>query len=357
MAITQQFWKQKNILLTGHTGFKGSWMSLWLQKLGSDLVGFSKSIPTEPSLFKIANVEDGMTSIMGDICDHQKLLSVINEFKPEIIIHMAAQALVLKSYDDPLETFSTNVMGTANLFESVRLSEQNVRVIINVTSDKCYENFGVMKEHKETDPMGGYDPYSSSKGCAELITSSYRNSFFNSKNTANNYTAIASVRAGNVIGGGDWSKNRLLPDIINSKLKNTVIKIRHPDSIRPWQHVLDPLRGYLLLSQNLWKNGPKYSESWNFGPSSKEGKSVLWITKKLTEFWNSGKWELDSKSSEFESRTLLLDSTKAKNKLNWIPKMNLELALKWTVDWYKKFQKTHNMREFTESQITQFSML
>jgi CDP-glucose 4,6-dehydratase len=355
MVVDQKFWKGKKVLLTGHTGFKGSWMSLWLQKLGVDLVGFSKSVPTEPSLFKIAQIEDNMESVMGNVCDFKKLSSTIEQFKPEIIIHMAAQSLVLKSYEDPLETFSTNILGTVNLLESVRSTVKNNCIIINITSDKCYDNSISVVPHKESDPMGGFDPYSSSKGCAELITSSFQKSFFNSNNSSN--IALASVRAGNVIGGGDWSENRLIPDIMNSKLQNKTIKIRNPNSIRPWQHVLDPLHGYLLLAEQMWKNDSKFSEPWNFGPPAEKSKSVSWIVEKLTKLWGDGQWEIDSKKNQYESPSLLLDSSKANINLNWESKIDIDLALKWIVDWYKEFQNNKDMKQFTEFQIELFSKL
>ncbi|MGI0063237.1 MAG: CDP-glucose 4,6-dehydratase, partial [Nitrosotalea sp.] len=264
MVINQTFWKNKKVLLTGHTGFKGSWLSLWLQKLGSDVIGFSRDIPTKPSLFELCNVADNMVSIMGNICDIEHLRTVMTEHKPEIVIHMAAQSLVGRSYDDPLETFSTNVLGTVNVFEVIR-KLGNVRVVINVTSDKCYENRESISGYKETDPMGGYDPYSSSKGCAELITSSFRNSFFNPKEYDKHGIALASVRAGNIIGGGDWSTNRLVPDIMKGLIENQTVTIRNPSSVRPWQFVLEPLRGYLMLAEKLWHEGPQYVEGWNFG--------------------------------------------------------------------------------------------
>lgn len=357
MVINPQFWKGKKVLLTGHTGFKGSWMSLWLQKLGVNLLGFSKSIPTTPSLFQTANVENGMTSIMGDVRDIQHIRNMIRDFEPEIIIHMAAQSLVLKSYDDPVETYSTNVMGTVNLLESVRTVGKNIRVIINVTSDKCYDNVGLERDYKEDDPMGGFDPYSSSKGCAELITSSYRNSFFNLNDFEKHHIALASVRAGNVIGGGDWSKNRLIPDIMNGILGKSMIKIRHPNAIRPWQFVLDPLEGYLLLIEKLWENGLDYAGAYNFGPTLKETKPVSWIVEKLTKSWGNSQWEVASNAEKHESPHLKLNCTKAKNKLNWEAKVNLELALQWIIDWYKKYEQKNNMRNFTELQIENHNLL
>ena len=263
--MEKTFWKNKKILITGHTGFKGSWLAIWLQELGANVVGFSKSIPTKPSLYELAHVDDGMLSIIGNVNDLDKLTEVINEQKPDIIIHMAAQSLVQESYKDPIDTYTTNIIGTINIMQAIR-SVDSVRVLINVTSDKCYENMNLERGYNENDPMGGFDPYSSSKSCAELVTSSFRNSFFNPEEYEKHRTAIASVRAGNVIGGGDWAKNRIIPDIMKGILKKTTVKIRNPNAIRPWQFVLEPLSGYLLLAEKLWSNRKEFSEAWNFGP-------------------------------------------------------------------------------------------
>ena len=263
--MNSNFWKNKKVLLTGHTGFKGSWLSIWLKKLDVELVGFSKDIPTKPSLFEIAKVSEGMTSITGNIEDFTAIQKVLKENKPEIVIHMAAQSLVRKSYEEPINTFATNVMGTVNLLQAVKTTG-STRVLINITSDKCYENKGTEKAFSENSPMGGYDPYSSSKGCAELVTSSFRNSFFNLKEFERHGCSLSSVRSGNVIGGGDWAKDRLIPDIVNGVYKRTPIQIRNIKSVRPWQFVLEPLFGYLLLAQRMWKEGKEFSEPWNFGP-------------------------------------------------------------------------------------------
>src|SRR5574337_1297264 len=318
--MNPEFWKGKKVLLTGHTGFKGSWLSIWLKKLNVDLIGYSKSIPTNPSLFELANVEEGMQSIIGDVCDLEHLEEVIRINRPQIIINMAAQSLVQESYENPLETYSTNVMGTVNLLEAIRRNGK-VSVVINITSDKCYENTGKLQGYTETDPMGGYDPYSSSKGCAELITASFRNSFFNSNYFEHHHTAIASARAGNVIGGGDWAKNRLIPDIIRAMMKNETIKIRNPDAVRPWQHVLEPLNGYLLLTEKLWVDGPNYSEGWNFGPDQDDIKPVSWIIQRFCHIWGEEiSHEIDN-NNPHEAKYLKLDCNKAKNKLGWSPKI------------------------------------
>ena len=298
-----------------------------------------------------------MTSLTGDVCNFNQMKNVIEEYKPEIIIHMAAQSLVHTSYKDPIETYATNVMGTVHLLEAIR-QVGKVRAVINVTSDKCYENKGFTRGYHEEDPMGGYDPYSSSKGCAELVTSSFRNSFFNSKEYTKHGVALASVRAGNVIGGGDWSADRLIPDIIRSVSKNETIKIRSPQATRPWQYVLEPLNGYLQLVEKLWDEGPQYTEGWNFGPDEDGIKPVSWIVEKFAQLWgNNLSWKYEQGDFPHEAAFLRLDCTKAKTKLKWLPKTNLELALKWTVEWFKQYEQKNNIREFTEEQIKNFIML
>lgn len=268
--MSPSFWKNKKILLTGHTGFKGSWLSLWLQKIGANVIGFSKDVPTEPSHFEVSHVGDEMESIIGDIRNYEEIEKIFLKFEPEIVFHLAAQSIVHNSYQDPKATFATNVMGTVNLLEASR--KTNIpKVIINVTSDKCYKNTNEKKLFVETDPVGGFDPYSSSKGCSELITDSFRNSFFNSDKK--NSIGLASVRAGNVIAGGDWSQYRLIPDIIRSITSKQEIKIRNPNHVRHWQYVLDPLHGYLILAEKIWNDKVNFSSGWNFGPTSDEGKT------------------------------------------------------------------------------------
>ena len=354
--MNSSFWKNKKVLLTGHTGFKGSWLSLWLQKLGVDLIGFSKSVPTKPSLFELADVGKNMTSIMGDITSIENITNVVKQHNPEIIVHMAAQSLVHKSYDQPLETFSTNIMGTVNLLEAVRNTSKKC-VIINVTSDKCYENQELSRGYKENDPMGGYDPYSSSKGCAELITSSFRNSFFKDSNNKDYDISLASVRAGNVIGGGDWADNRIVPDIMRGILDKKIIKIRNPNSVRPWQYVLEPLRGYLELAEKLYNYKSEYTESWNFGPEIDDAKPVSWLVNEIVEMWGENievDFDNDDLDHKHETNFLRLDCSKAKSKLKWNPKIKLEEGLKLTVNWYKQYEQTKELREFTENQIEEY---
>jgi len=355
--MNSNFWKNKKVLLTGHTGFKGSWLSIWLKKLGVELVGFSKDIPTKPSLFEIAKVSEGMTSITGNIEDFTAIQKVLKENKPEIVIHMAAQSLVRKSYEEPINTFATNVMGTVNLLQAVKTTGSTL-VLINITSDKCYENKGTEKAFSENSPMGGYDPYSSSKGCAELVTSSFRNSFFNLKEFERHGCSLSSVRSGNVIGGGDWAKDRLIPDIMNSISKRIPTQIRNTRSIRPWQFVLEPLFGYLILAQRMWEEGKEFSEPWNFGPDETDCKSVKWILEKISKELDDGfSWKEDTRDNPHEAEMLKLDCNKAKKRLGWKTKLDVNETIEWTVNWYKEYFKNSDMKEYTENQIDKFMSL
>ena len=355
--MNSNFWKNKKVLLTGHTGFKGSWLSIWLKKLGVELVGFSKDIPTKPSLFEIAKVSEGMTSITGNIEDFTAIQKVLKENKPEIVIHMAAQSLVRKSYEEPINTFATNVMGTVNLLQAVKTTG-STRVLINITSDKCYENKGTEKAFSENSPMGGYDPYSSSKGCAELVTSAFRDSFFNLKEFERHECSLSSVRSGNVIGGGDWAKDRLIPDIMNSISKRIPTQIRNTRSIRPWQFVLEPLFGYLILAQRMWEEGKEFSEPWNFGPDETDCKSVKWILEKISKELDDGfSWKEDTRDNPHEAEMLKLDCNKAKKRLGWKTKLDVNETIEWTVNWYKEYFKNSDMKQYTENQIDKFISL
>ncbi len=354
--VNSSFWKNKQILITGHTGFKGSWLSLWLHSMEANIIGYSLPPPTNPNLFETIHLADKITSIIGDVRDFEHLHTVIANYKPEIIFHLAAQPLVRYSYSHPIETYATNVMGTVHLLEAVR-QIGSVKVIINVTSDKCYQNREWIWGYRENEPMGGYDPYSSSKGCSELVTAAFQNSFFNTTDFAKHGTALASVRAGNVIGGGDWAEDRLIPDIIHAFMAGKPVIIRNSQAIRPWQHVLEPLSGYLLLAQKLWEDGSQYAEGWNFGPNENDAKPVGWIVDYLTKIWGENvSWKKDIQTKHpHEAHYLKLDCSKAKSKLDWHPKWDIETALNITVDWYKAYQQEKDMYSLMKEQIRVYS--
>lgn len=354
LAMSPHFWRGKRVLLTGHTGFKGSWLALWLDKMGAIVTGFALPPPTTPSLFEVANVQNSIRSIIGDIRDPGLVVDVVTECSPEVIIHMAAQPLVRYSYSHPVETYSTNVMGTVHLLEAVRHTP-SVRAIVNVTSDKCYENHEWVWGYRENEAMGGHDPYSNSKGCAELITSAFRNSYFPPAEYDKHRVALASARAGNVIGGGDWALDRLIPDIINAISNGQSVKIRAPKSIRPWQHVLEPLSGYLLLAERLYNEGATFAEGWNFGPSLEEAATVEWITERLTTSWGFGaSWITDNSLQPHEAHYLKLDCSKAQLRLGWQPRWTLETALERIVLWHKAYESGANMRAQTLSDIKHY---
>lgn len=352
MAVNPSFWSGKKVFVTGHTGFKGSWLSLWLQSMGANVVGYALAPPTKPSLFAVANVANGMTSIEGDIRDTSALSAAFKQHQPDIVIHMAAQSLVRYSYANPVETYSTNVMGTVNLLEAVR-STDSVKAVVNVTSDKCYENREWVWGYRENEAMGGFDPYSNSKGCAELVTAAYRNSYFHPSSFNDKHsTALASARAGNVIGGGDWADDRLIPDIMRAITQGKPVNIRNPHAIRPWQHVLEPLSGYMVLAQNLYEYGPAYAEGWNFGPNDEDAKPVQWIVEKLTNAWGEGaNWALDGGDHPHEAHYLKLDCSKAKVRLDWQPRWHLEEALAAIISWHRAYRDGVDMREVTIRQI------
>ena len=352
--MNRTFWKGKRVLVTGSTGFKGSWLSLWLQMLDANVFGYALFPPTQPNLFDIAQVAGGMTCFTGDVRDLESLKNVMTQHRPEIIIHMAAQPLVQYSYQNPVETYSTNVMGTVNLLEAVRHCD-SVRVVVCITSDKCYENKEWFWGYRENERMGGRDPYSSSKGCAELIISAYRNSYFPAETHQRHGVSLASTRAGNVIGGGDWAKDRLIPDIMNALMEKRPVIIRSPNAIRPWQHVLEPLSGYLLLAERLWERS-EFAEGWNFGPNDEEVKTVSWIAEYLTKQWEEGgHWEPDSAWHPHEDTYLKLDCSKAKSALGWSPRLRLSTALEWIVDWYRGWRDGRDMRRVSVAQIERYA--
>jgi len=353
--MNQQFWQNKKVLITGHTGFKGSWLSLWLQQLGAKVIGFSLPPPTHPSLFETANIAQEMISIIGDIRNLDTVKHLFNEHQPEIVIHMAAQPLVRYSYQEPIETYQTNVMGTLNILEGIRSITQ-VRAAVMITTDKCYENKEWIWAYRENEPMGGYDPYSSSKACAELLISSYRNSYYPADKFNQHQTAIASARVGNVIGGGDWAKDRLIPDIIHAFQQSHAIHVRNPNAIRPWQHVLEPLAGYLKLTEHLYNKGPEYAEAWNFGPQEEDTKSVQWIVEQMKTLWgNSANWTFDQGDHPHEANHLKLDCSKAHARLSWWPKWHLHHALEKIIDWHKAELSGANLKKICLSQIDEYT--
>jgi CDP-glucose 4,6-dehydratase len=350
MAISKTFWEEKTVLITGHTGFKGSWLSIWLNMLGANLHGYALKPDTKPNMFEIASIKKIIKSNISDIRDYNKLLTVMKKCQPQIVFHLAAQPLVRQSYKEPLETYQTNILGTANLLEAVRYVK-SVRAVIVITSDKCYENKEANYAYKESDSLGGYDPYSSSKACAEIVTAAYRNSFFTDSDAA-----IASARAGNVIGGGDWAPDRLVPDCIKAWLKNKTVEIRYPKAVRPWQHVLEPLAGYIILAEKLYKHGKKFASAWNFGPDKKNIKNVAFLIDNMSKLWGKKtKWKITTTKQPHEAMLLKLNCSMAKTKLPWKPCWNIEKTLDKTVQWYKTYsenpKKTVNV---TIEQINQY---
>ena len=352
VVVNREFWRGKRVLLTGHTGFKGSWLSLWLHALGAEVVGYALPPTTEPNLYAVARVEEGLTSVLGDVRDFNELYNVLVAHRPEIVIHMAAQALVRYSYDHPVETYETNVMGTVNVLEAIR-QVPGVRAVLCVTSDKCYENLETKRPYVESDRMGGHDPYSSSKGCSELVASTYRRCFFAPEVTGSQGVALATARAGNVIGGGDWSADRLIADIMAAYLNNEPPLVRNPQAVRPWQYVLDPLSGYLSLVERLWEVGDSYTGAWNFGPDLADCKPVEWVVERIHEIWGAGPgWRQAERAGAHEAGLLFLNTDKARSKLGWSGKLTLAQALEWTVEWYRGYGRGDDMAELTREQIT-----
>ncbi len=352
--LFDRIFTNRKVLITGHTGFKGSWLCLLLNKLGADVFGYALDPPTNPSLFVEAKINEIMTSFIGDIRDYENLFKVIQQVQPEIVIHMAAQPLVRESYKKPVETYAINVMGTVHFLEACRHTK-SVKAIVNVTTDKCYANKEWHWGYRENEPMGGYDPYSNSKGCSELVTSSYRNSYFNPAKYSEHGVAVASARAGNVIGGGDWANDRLIPDFIRSISQGEKVKIRSPFAIRPWQHVLEPLTGYLTLAAKLFTEGVKYAEGWNFGPDDEDAKNVEWITLTICELWGEGaSFSIDKDPQLHEANYLKLDCSKSKAELDWTPKWNIQTTLQSIVEWNKAYLRGENMRTVSEYQINQY---
>jgi CDP-glucose 4,6-dehydratase len=331
-TIDHLFWRGKRVFITGHTGFKGGWLALWLQSMGAEVYGLALAPPTQPSLFEAAQVGDGMNSCLGDIRDYETVLSAMLAARPEVVFHLAAQPLVRRSYREPVLTYATNVMGTVHVLEAAR-QVKTVRSIVNITSDKCYENQEWLWGYRENDPMGGHDPYSSSKGCAELVTSAFNRSF-----AVDAGIAIASARAGNVIGGGDWAEDRLVPDTLRAFEQGIILKIRNPQATRPWQHVLEPLSGYMLLAQRLYLEGQTYAEGWNFGPLENDICTVSAIVEQLAAAWKNGaQWEFSRTAQFHEANLLKLEISKAQARLGWQPRWNLKQALSAVLEWHLGF--------------------
>ena len=351
MVTSADFWQGKRVLVTGHTGFKGAWLSLWLERLGAQVAGYSLPPPSEPSLFAAASLAGRVRSYDADVRNLGMLQDVFKMVRPEVVFHLAAQSLVRPSYDEPVTTFGTNVMGTVNVLEAARAVPET-RSIVVVTSDKCYENREWAWGYRENEAMGGHDPYSSSKGCAELVTAAYRSSF------SKPGVGIASARAGNVIGGGDWAKDRIIPDFVRAVTSGQPLRVRNPGAVRPWQHVLEPLGGYLRLAECLWQDPQRFSEGWNFGPNDSDAQPVSWVVDRFARNWGAGvTWQADPGPHPHEANYLKLDCSKARNQLNFRPRLSLEQALSWVTDWYRGFSNGASAAELCSAQIAAFEAL
>jgi len=353
MSALNNFYKGKRVLITGHTGFKGSWLSIWLNELGAEIIGYALDPMTDKDNFVLSDIGGKITDIRGNVCDTILLNSIFNKYKPEIVFHLAAQPLVRLSYEKPIETYQTNVIGTINVLEAIRATE-SVKVGIMVTTDKCYENKEHIWGYRENEPIGGYDPYSSSKGAAEIAIASWRNSFFNPKEYTKHKKSISSVRAGNVVGGGDWAVDRIIPDCIKAIETGRDIEIRNPKAIRPWQHVLEPLNGYMVLAKTMWESPTEFCEAWNFGPKAESVISVWDIASKIIQQY--GKGMLKDSSDPYavhEAQLLMLDITKAEFRLKWKPKMDINQTIGLTVNWYKNYNSA-DVYDFCVSQINDY---
>jgi CDP-glucose 4,6-dehydratase len=355
--LNRSFWQRRRVFITGHTGFKGSWLSMWLDAMGAHVTGYALDPPTEPSLFEQARVGECVRSIRGDVCDFARLKSAVAECDPEVVIHMAAQSVVRYGYEEPIETYSTNVMGTVHLLEAVRQLKRPC-VVVNVTSDKCYANQEWVWGYRESDTLGGHDPYSNSKGCAELVTGAYRDSYFPPGSLTRHGVALASVRAGNAIGGGDWTADQLIPDLIRAFLDRRPCRIRNPSAIRPWQFDLTPLHGYLLLCERLAEDGLRFASGWNFGPAEMDARPVSWIADKLATSWGDGaSWMRDGAAHPAEAQLLRLDASKSRAGLDWHPVLPLDQSLLWIVEWYHEFRAGKDLQSLTRRQIERYEYL
>ncbi len=346
------FWSNQRVLVTGHTGFKGSWLTLWLRRMGADVVGLSRKPNTEPALFTESGLVDDVVSHYGDVADPTVVGAAVAEARPTVVLHLAAQAIVRQSFQDPVETMTTNVVGTTVVLEAARRAP-DLRAVVSVTSDKCYENNEWVWGYREHEPMGGHDPYSASKGCAELVTSAMRRSFYHDPDGPQ----VGSARAGNVIGGGDWAADRLIPDIVRAWSRGEEVVIRRPEAVRPWQHVLEPLLGYLLLAQRLAAGEPGFAEGWNFGPDDADTQPVQWIVDRMAGRWPEGAdWRVES-DGPHEATLLRLDSSKARTRLGWTPTLDLPTTIDWIIDWYHRFYGGAPARDLTLNQIDRFQQL
>lgn len=350
-------WRGRRVFLTGHTGFKGGWLAIWLHQLGAKVRGYALDPSTEPSLFALASVESRVEDVRGDIRDYEALESSMTGFRPEVVFHMAAQPLVRRSYLDPAATYETNVMGTVHVLEAIRKST-SVRAAVCITTDKVYQNQEWVWPYREADPLGGYDPYASSKACAEIVSAAYRTSFFSGERLHEHHIALATARAGNVIGGGDWSEDRLIPDLIRGFCSRKSVLIRRPNAVRPWQHVLEPLHGYLTLASGLLQGNSKIASAYNFGPPVEDSWPVERVASNVTEMWGDGaSWTRDADPGAHEAHLLRLDASKARLELGWEPRLNTAAALEWTIDWYRAWHQGENMAEFTAKQIVEYEKL
>jgi CDP-glucose 4,6-dehydratase len=357
LVISKDFWRGRRVFLTGHTGFKGGWLALWLQHLGAEVTGYSLAPPTHPNLFELTGLAQGMTSLDGDITDLAGLTAAMRAARPEVVLHLAAQPLVRRGYEQPVETYRTNVIGTLNLLEAAR-SLRGLRAIVSVTTDKCYDNREWIWPYRESDALGGFDPYSSSKACAELVTQSYRNAFFPPHRHPEHGVAVATARAGNVIGGGDWGADRLLPDVFRAFIAAQPVLIRNPLAVRPWQHVLEPLMGYLQLAQRLHADGPAFGEAWNFGPGEGGARPVHWLVEQAASRWGKGaSWQVQGGPHPHEANVLKLDCSKAQARLPWSPRLDLSQALEWTVEWMREWQAGADLRQVCGAQIERYMAL
>src|SRR3984885_735508 len=355
------FWRGRRVFLTGHTGFKGGWLALWLAHLGANVRGYALDPSTDPNLFTVGSVGKAIEDIRGDIRDGERLDNSMREFRPEVVFHLAAQPLVRHSYEDPIGTYETNVIGTARVLDAVRRTP-SVRGVVSVTTDKCYENKEWVWPYRECDPLGGYDPYSSSKACAEIVSAAYRQSYFPVDKLSEHGVAVATARAGNVIGGGDWSAHRLIPDLIRGFLSGEPVRIRRPHAIRPWQHGLVPVYGYIRLAEELTAGRPaaaRFATAYNFGPGEDDAQPVSWIAQRMTNFWGNGaSWVLDEDHGPHEAGYLRLDASRARRDLAWTPRLQLEPALEWLVEWFRTWQSSpRTMNDFTLSQIARYGAM